>query len=324
MIVRNVAAIVKAERVAATLGAAVLGMATVAACSSGGSSSGTASGAAPAGGAAMPASGRATMAPVVTEATPAPSGYWTKERLEAAKEWQADPVPSESASASAGDEPAPEAKQNAKTLRIGAIFEHDSSGNHFCSASVVDSKAGNVIVTAAHCVNGGRGGNDKSDIVFVPGYSDGNAPFGEWTPERYVMDSRWVSDHNEHYDAAFVVLKQYEGKSIQEVLGGNKIAFNSGFRHYVRVTGYPSSYDAPITCGNWTSESDGYLEFQCGGYYGGTSGSPWITGYDAQTRTGTVVGILGGYLEGGSVHNISFSSYLGDDVEKLYDDATGK
>jgi V8-like Glu-specific endopeptidase len=310
-----------AVRNAAALGAAVLGMAALAACSSGSSSS------AAEGGAAMPAPSPASAAaPVVTEASPAPAGYWTKERLEAAQEWQAEPAPSESASASSSDsdEPKPDAKQNAKTLRVGAIFEHDSSGNHFCSASVVDSPAGNVIVTAAHCINGGRGGDDKSDIAFVPAYSDGNAPFGEWTPERYVMDPRWVKDHNEHYDVAFVVLKDYEGKNIQEVLGGNSADFNAGYRHYVEVTGYPSSYSAPITCSNWTSEADGYLEFQCGGYYGGTSGSPWVTDYNAQTRTGKVVGILGGYLEGGSVHNISFSSYLGDDIEKLYNDAAGK
>ena len=300
-------------RAVAALGIAALGTAALAALTGCSSGSGPAAGAAP--------SRSVSTAPVITAASPAAAGYWTPERLKAASEWQAEPVPSETASASDAAGPAPEAKQNAKTLRIGAIFEHDSGGDHFCSGSVVDSPAGNVIVTAAHCVNGGRGGADKSDITFVPAYADGNAPFGEWTPARYVLDPRWVNGHNEQYDVALVVLKPYHGKSIQEVLGGNKIAFGSGYRHYVRVTGYPSSASAPISCDNWTSEQDGYLKFECGGYYGGTSGSPWVTGYDAQTRTGTVVGILGGYLEGGSVHNVSFSSYLGDDIQKLYNDA---
>jgi V8-like Glu-specific endopeptidase len=258
--------------------------------------------------------------PEVVKAEPAPSGFWTEDKLKAAQEWQAEPIPSESPGAQEGGS-TPTASENAKTLRIGALFEHDSGGNHFCTASVVDSPGHNVLETAAHCVNGGRGGSDKQDVVFVPAYSDGQAPFGEWTPERYVLDARWVNDHNEDYDVAFIVLKPYEGKNIQDVLGGNSIAFNTGFRHYVAVTGYPSSANSPVTCQNWTSDEGGFLRFECNHYYGGTSGSPWITDYNAQTRTGTVVGVLGGYYEGGQVHNISYSSYLGDDIKALYDDA---
>src|SRR5215469_8025411 len=59
-----------------------------------------------------------------------------------------------------------------QTSTIGALFTLSPSGqlqNHFCTASVVDSPTGNLIVTAAHCMQGQRLG----DIVFVPGYSDG-------------------------------------------------------------------------------------------------------------------------------------------------------
>jgi V8-like Glu-specific endopeptidase len=293
--------------VATAVAAGGLAIATLAACSSGSSSTGAS----------------VAQAPVVSAASPASAGYWTEDRLKAAQEFKAEPVPSESAtpSESAGGS-APSANQNARTLRVGALFEHDSSGNHFCTASVVDSPKQNVLITAAHCVNGGRGGANKENIAFVPGYSDGNEPFGVWTPHRYVLDSRWVNNHDEHFDVAFVVLKPHQGKNVQEVLGGNAIEFNPGYRHYVRVTGYPSSARAPVTCANWTSQQDEYVKFECGGYYGGTSGSPWVANFNAQTHHGTVVGILGGYLEGGSVHNISFSSYLGEDIKKLYDDAS--
>ena len=302
----------------AVLGVAA-GMAALAGCSAG---SAPAAGA-PVGGAAILASAGTGAAAVISSASPAPAGFWTPQRLAAAKEWQAEPLAPGSASPSASGEPTPSrvALRDVKTLHIGTIFEHDSSGNHFCTASVVDSPAGNVIVTAAHCINGGRGGANKSDIAFVPGYAHGSAPFGEWAPQRYVLDPRWVSDHDEHYDVAFVVLKEHEGKNIQKVLGANTIAFNSGYRHYVRVTGYPSNADAPISCDNWTSEADGYLEFGCGGYYSGTSGSPWETGIHG--CTGTVVGILGGYQEGGNTADVSYSAYLGDDIRKLYRDATG-
>jgi hypothetical protein len=42
-----------------------------------------------------------------------------------------------------------------QTTTIGALFTLSPSGqlaNHFCTASVVDSPAGDLVVTAAHCM----------------------------------------------------------------------------------------------------------------------------------------------------------------------------
>jgi V8-like Glu-specific endopeptidase len=265
-----------------------------------------------------PTSASATPSPVVEQASPAPAGYWTEQRLLAAQEYH----PEDWTEPEAGSTPV--AKENAKTLRIGALFNHDTSGNHFCTASVVNSPGHNVIVTAAHCLNAGNGGADKADIAFIPAYADGQTPFGVWQPEKYIMDPRWVKNADDNLDVAFIVLKPHEGKNIQDVLGGNTIAFDSGYRHNVRVTGYPGSSDAPITCDNKTSQQDpDFLEFPCANFYGGTSGSPWLTNYNPQTRTGTIVGVLGGYEEGGSTPDISYSDNLGADIEKLYDQAIG-
>jgi V8-like Glu-specific endopeptidase len=265
-----------------------------------------------------PTSASATPSPVVEQASPAPAGYWTEQRLLAAQEYH----PEDWTEPAAGSTPV--AKENAKTLRIGALFNHDTSGNHFCTASVVNSPGHNVIVTAAHCLNAGNGGADKADIAFIPAYADGQTPFGVWQPEKYIMDPRWVKNADDNLDVAFIVLKPHEGKNIQDVLGGNTIAFDSGYRHNVRVTGYPGSSDAPITCDNKTSQQDpDFLEFPCANFYGGTSGSPWLTNYNPQTRTGTIVGVLGGYEEGGSTPDISYSDNLGADIEKLYDQAIG-
>jgi V8-like Glu-specific endopeptidase len=64
------------------------------------------------------------------------------------------------------------------SARVGALFLHDASGNHFCTASVVASPGRDLLVTAAHCINGGPHGGARSDIVFIPGYRDGHAPYG--------------------------------------------------------------------------------------------------------------------------------------------------
>jgi hypothetical protein len=99
-----------------------------------------------------------------------------------------------------------------------------------------------------------------------------------WTPRRVIVDPKWAHGSDPDYDVGFVILNSRDGKHIQDVLGANQIAFNSGFTHLVRVTGYPSSGNSPVTCRNWTTEySATQARFACHGFYGGTSGGPWMT-----------------------------------------------
>jgi V8-like Glu-specific endopeptidase len=200
--------------------------------------------------------------------------------------------------------------------RVGALFEKDASGNHFCTASVVASTGHDLVMTAAHCISTGR---DRSHIVFIPGYADGAAPYGVWTPHRLVVDPEWAHGGNPAYDIGFVVLNPLHGKNIQNVLGANQIAFNTGYTHLVRVTGYPDTDEAPVTCQNWTTEfSATQLRFACGGFYGGTSGSPWLT---AGARL--IVGVIGGYQQGGATDSVSYSAYLDSNIQHLYEQAGG-
>ena len=249
--------------------------------------------------------------------TTGPKSYWTRARLRGAqplRRW----LPGL---------PAPKATPVARTVvlaapRVGALFEHDASGNHFCTASVVASPQHDLLITAAHCINGGNGKGYNSDIVFVPGYQNGTDPYGVWTPNMLIVDPRWAASADPDFDVGFVLLKPNDGKNIQDVIGANQLAFNTGYRHIVRVTGYPDSADAPVTCINRTTqESANQLEFKCGGYYGGTSGSPWLTRFDRRSRTGTIIGVIGGYQEGGDTDSISYSAYLGNNIRQLYQEA---
>ncbi len=239
-----------------------------------------------------------------------PSGFWTRSRFLAAGPLRGPGFkPGQPATAH-------QAKQS---VRVGALFEHDPGGNHFCTASVVASPGRDLLITAAHCISGGKGGGYRQDIVFVPGYRDGQAPFGVWTPAQLLVAPQWRDSSDPDYDVGFVVLKPLDGKNVEEVLGANQLDIDPGYRNLVRVTGYPASADAPVSCVNWTSEqSPSQLRFDCGGFTGGTSGSPWVTRLDPRTRTGTIVGVLGGYQEGGSTDAISYSSYLGTEIETLY------
>ncbi|MER7842844.1 hypothetical protein ABTZ03_02720 [Kitasatospora sp. NPDC096077] len=206
---------------------------------------------------------------------------------------------------------------------VGAVFTRNADGDHFCTASVVDSAGLNLIVTAAHCVWDPKIGQ-RGDLVFVPGYRNGDTPSGVWPLLAVTVDDGWKDHADPDMDVAFAVVQAQNGQQVQQVLGANQLGVNRGYRVPVRVTGYPGSSDVPITCANTTSEQSAtQLRIDCPDYTGGTSGSPWVTDFDPTTRTGTVVGVIGGYQEGGNSPDTSYSSYFGDRVQALYDRATG-
>ncbi|MCQ4080013.1 trypsin-like serine protease [Streptomyces sp. RB6PN25] len=212
-----------------------------------------------------------------------------------------------------------------RNARIGALFDHDSGGDHFCTASVVQSPGKDLIVTAAHCIHGGRGRTYKSDIVFVPSYRDGVAPKGEWHVRRLVVDRRWIDSSDPDLDVGFVVLQPLGGRHIEDVLGGNRLGDDMGSGRKVKLTGYPSNGSEPISCHNVITRFGAHqLRIACTGFPGGTSGSPWLTGFDPVTRTGTVIGVIGGYQAGGNTPDVSYSAVFGQDVHELYLAATAQ
>jgi V8-like Glu-specific endopeptidase len=266
------------------------------------------------------------------------AGYWSRSRLLGAQPFGEEPPadrpfaegsggPHSGGRARGGERLAALPDQtpvahSAITLRVGALFEADSSGQHFCTASVVDSPGEDLLVTAAHCINSGNGNGYKNDIVFIPGYHDGTAPYGIWTPQRLLVAPQWANSADPDFDVGFVILQPYDGENIEQVLGANQLGYDSSYRYLVRVTGYPDSADAPITCVNWTTrQSATQLRFDCGGYTDGTSGSPWVTHFSPRSRTGTIVGVIGGYQQGGDSPAISYSAYFGSGVRQLYQQA---
>ena len=248
--------------------------------------------------------------------------FWDRARLLAAQPFGIAtgrvPRPGQTASSHTAAEGA--------ALAVGALFEHDSSGSHFCTASVVSSPGKDLLVTAAHCINGGRGSSGyNSNIVFIPGYRDGQEPFGVWTPARLLVAPQWANSSDPDFDVGFVVLQPHNGENIEQVLGASQFGTGDGYRYLVHVTGYPDSANSPITCVNWTSrQSATQLRFACEGYTGGTSGSPWVTRFSARSRTGTIVGVIGGYEEGGDTPSVSYSVRFGAGIQQLYEQATAE
>ncbi|MHC3469013.1 trypsin-like serine peptidase [Streptomyces sp. 7R007] len=225
--------------------------------------------------------------------------------------------------ASADDGPGPlgvtvVAAATAQSARVGALFGAGRApsrlaGGHFCTASVVRSPHRDLIVTAAHCLDG----DDAGDLVFVPGYGDGRAPHGVWKVRRRFLPDGWADGQDEDSDVAFAVLEDRDGKGVEDVVGGNRFATRTATgATAVTVTGYPSSREVPISCTNKpTAHSRTQQRIACPDFTGGTSGSPWVNG------DGQVVGVVGGHEHGGATADISYSVVLGTEAAELYEDA---
>jgi hypothetical protein len=203
---------------------------------------------------------------------------------------------------------------------VGALFTLNGSklGTHFCTGSVVDSPAGDILVTAAHCMKGYSDAS-PSGLVFVPGYN-GSAPYGTWKITGIFVDSAWTSSADPEDDVAFLtVARSPWGKTVQQVTGADALGIDQPTSALVRVTGYPDSRAQPISCQSHTSAfSPGQMQFDCPDYTVGTSGSPFLVDVDPATGDGMVIGVLGGYELGGNTPDISYSAAFGQNVQALY------
>lgn len=204
---------------------------------------------------------------------------------------------------------------------VGALFTTSGGklATHFCTASVVHSAQGDLAVTAAHCV-----ANVAGEVDFVPGYHDGKAPYGRWKVTRIYTDSGWQSEQNPDDDVAFLRLAHEGGVAIENYTGAEQLQTGQPSRSYVQVIGYPDGASKPVECANWTTSfSTTQLEFDCDGYTDGTSGGPFLADIDPRTGQGTVMGVIGGYEQGGLTQSVSYAAVFGTHVAALYQTAAG-
>ncbi len=207
---------------------------------------------------------------------------------------------------------------------VGALFYPDDNGadHHFCTASVVHSPGGDVVATAAHCLSDPANGSpNPASVVFAPGFHDGQRPYGVWRATSVLIDPHWAANSDQDSDVAFLVVhKDGDPKArIEDAVGAERIAFGSDRPATVGVIGYPSSSDRPISCLNsLTAYSPTQSQFDCTGFADGTSGSPVLQGIDPKTGLGTLVGVIGGYQEGGDSDDVSYAVYFGDRIQALF------
>ncbi|MFK0262576.1 trypsin-like serine peptidase [Streptomyces angustmyceticus] len=260
------------------------------------------------------------------------AAYWTPDRMAAAAPADPERGSSDRAAAAPRAKAAPAVK-SAATARhfdgipsVGVLFSVDGDARaHHCTASVVHSPHGNLILTAGHCNPGTR-------AAFVPQYRSGadKQPYGVWAIEdSFAYPGRGTTGAGADLDFAFATVAPGEdGRPVEEVTGGNSLSPTPGYANDVTVVGYPNvrhdPQDRAVRCATRTSRLSGTreLRMECGGFYGGTSGSPWLSDFDEESGTGRVIGVIGGLNGGGpkgpDSDRISYSPYFGEKVLDLY------
>jgi len=250
--------------------------------------------------------------------------FWTPARMAAATPVLKPLTPLVAGPASGPPPGIPTAKLFNGVPTVGALF-FVNNGTHFCTASVISSKAGDLVLTAAHCVFGS--GKAFKNVEFVPGYHQvGKAPHGTWAVKTIFVAQGWVHGQNPNLDFAFVTVAPPAGttKTIQQVTGALQLGINRPYKRPIEVIGYNTANTRPVECATHSFEFEKtQLEFYCHDYRDGTSGSPWIVRYNSRNGTGLVIGTIGGFELGGDFEWASYSAYFGESTYLLWQLAGG-
>jgi hypothetical protein len=302
---------------------------------------------------ALPAA--AAAAPVVTHEVEQSAAevreYWTPERMREAAPIVAPSDPDASASPVAGSPTATSAAQppDQETnpafdglfpQRVhGKLFISFGSQDGSCSATIVRSRARNLLLTAGHCVvEPGGGGIEPvwaQNVVFVPSYRNASGPFGAWPAARLSAPVRWVREPLIGLDVAAVNVNAAPQGQIQDLLGARGVSFNRPASKYKKgrtrfnIFGYPGEpsafYDTErlIVCNG--TPFRGFERFSGSPVGGpcnmkqGSSGGAWVLG----GRVNSVVSH--GTCPPASIETCTLTSgtYFGDTAYKLWASSGG-
>jgi V8-like Glu-specific endopeptidase len=224
--------------------------------------------------------------------------YWTPARMRSARPLDEIVNPSASGGstrhgelASASFASVPNATQPPFTA-VGRVFIKVGNFDGFCSGTAIDSPTRQLVLTAGHCLYsilpGHRIPTPARYFDFVPDYSHGQAPFGEFTGRKGFLPRPWLRSINENYDMAAVLTEpNASGVNLADAVGGGiPIATDRARDQEYQVLGYPGGPERKNMqeCDARFSGDD-RLTYPLGGppslgvacYMGeGASGGPWL------------------------------------------------
>jgi V8-like Glu-specific endopeptidase len=201
------------------------------------------------------------------------------------------------------------------------FFQNSTGGTYACSATVANANNKSVVLSAGHCVVNASTGEVYTNWVFIPGYANGNRPFGTFTARSLFHDAAYVSSAgNANYDFAFAVVGTVNNRTLVDTVGAEGIVFNSATGQHVHSFGYGGS--AAEGSGERLNHCEGD-EYPDAGradstmwgidcvQSGGSSGGGFLSSFDTSNGSGYLIG------------NISVSSGVNEYHPVLGNDALG-
>jgi hypothetical protein len=222
---------------------------------------------------------------------------------------------------------------------IGVLFFTQDDFDYRCSAASIGKDA---VWTAGHCIHTGDGteGGWSENVIFVPAYKNGEAPFGVWTAYNVWTKGSWYSSEDLRYDMGGAVLNtNSSGKMISQVVGNLGFSYNLNSSSELWFNfGYPS--DIPFD-GNWQYICSGPFAYEdtIGPFSNdpwsppypvgmgcdmkrGSSGGPWIKDFSGVAGTAN-------FLNGNNSYRYTshpeemFSPYFGNAAKSLWNQLMG-
>ena len=206
---------------------------------------------------------------------------------------------------------------------VGKVFFRQNGGSWVASAASIGN---NGIFTAGHVVHAGnnQAGGWSTNMVFVPAYKDGAAPFGQFTVRQLFTRTAWYQNGNPgglYEDMGAAILNPLNGRMLSQVVGWLGFAWNFNRNQVWTSLGYPQG--PPFNGQRMFQDTAAYandgtvpgspkpIGIGCS-MTGGCSGGPWVLGFGS---TNYVNG-LNSYRPNSQPLEI-YSPYFGENAHSL-------
>ena len=172
--------------------------------------------------------------------------------------------------------------------------------DYICSGAAVNSTSRNLVSTAAHCVQGGPGGDWHQNWAFAPAVKYGVNTYGLFTARSFHSLPGWAqygsSGAGFDQDQAFVVTNnQASGKSLVDRVGGHGLRTSGPLSFPTNIFGYPANLSSGIiqqscwgTTNSYTYDSHDFTQAVGCNFGGGASGGPWLVDYNSSNGLGYI------------------------------------
>ncbi|MBK1783757.1 trypsin-like serine peptidase [Prauserella cavernicola] len=258
--------------------------------------------------------------PVVTE-------YTAQQREDALAHWTPERM-RDAAKSEATQDTGPLTKEWKDTPleTVGRLYftDPDDLRDSYCTATSVAGDSGGTVVTAAHCLTSpGREDAAYGDLVFAPGYHEGEAPHGVFPVRAAAFPHEFTTTDQAGHDIGVVQVDPVDGRSLTDTVGANDVDLSGSVGEQVTTFGYPMSRpqlgQRQLYCESEApaSPTAGNLRINCD-MVGGASGGPWFADFDPATRTGRLVSVTSagvGHLDG---------AVFGDNARVVFDAVADK